>query len=166
MQITFQKAEITDLDEIEVLYRNVVQKMQENGIDQWDETYPDCEVLRADIEKRELYIGKNKSMICSAFVLNQEVDVQYRNGAWNYPSADFYTFHRFCVNPIYQRQGIGRETIAYIEKLVRERNAETIRMDTFSGNPYALALYQNLGYQITGEVHWRKGKFYLLEKRI
>lgn len=166
MEIRFRKAEIKDLDRIEEMYRKVVQGMQGKGIDQWDETYPNREVLKEDIRKKELYIGRIGDDICSAFVFNQEVDEQYRNGAWNYPKAQFYTFHRFCVNPKLQNLGIGKKTLLHIEKLVIGMGAETIRMDTFSGNPYALGLYQKMGYKITGEAHWRKGKFYLLEKKL
>ena len=53
-----------------------------------------------------------------------------------------------------------------IEDILRTRGIETIRLDAFSLNPIALKMYEKLGYQRVGEVTWRKGLFYLFEKKI
>lgn len=36
----------------------------------------------------------------------------------------------------------------------------------FIENPYALRLYDKCGYRNAGTVLWRKGEFYLMEKRL
>lgn len=38
------------------------------------------------------------------------------------------------------------------------------RLDAFTENPFALKLYDNLGYSRVGYADWRKGRFYLMEK--
>lgn len=54
----------------------------------------------------------------------------------------------------------------HIEAELRQCNIEAIRLDVFSENPYALKLYQNMGFIKTGHADWRKGRFYLMEKYI
>lgn len=54
----------------------------------------------------------------------------------------------------------------HIENELRKKNIETIRLDAFSENIYAIKMYEKLGYVNVGEANWRKGKFYLLEKKI
>ncbi|MOA35168.1 hypothetical protein D3C78_1565980 [compost metagenome] len=53
-----------------------------------------------------------------------------------------------------------------IEDLVKQMGLETIRLDAFSQNPYALRMYEKLHYRTVGEVQWRKGLFYLMEKKL
>ena len=40
-----RKAEISDLGNIMLMYKSCVAGMIANGIDQWDETYPNTEVI-------------------------------------------------------------------------------------------------------------------------
>ena len=100
------------------------------------------------------------------YVINKECDEEYSDGNWKYPDSSYSVIHRLCVNPKYQNQGIGKLTLQHIERQVKKQGSETIRLDVFSLNPYALKMYKKLGYSKTGEVHWRKGKFYLMEKKI
>lgn len=53
-----------------------------------------------------------------------------------------------------------------IESIIQSKGIETIRLDAFSQNPIALRMYENLGYKKVGEVNFRKGLFYLYEKKI
>lgn len=52
----------------------------------------------------------------------------------------------------------------YIEKEVSSMGFQAIRLDAFTENPFALKLYDNLGYSRVGYADWRKGRFYLMEK--
>ncbi|MDE5781539.1 MAG: GNAT family N-acetyltransferase, partial [Lachnospiraceae bacterium] len=78
----------------------------------------------------------------------------------------YYIIHRLCVNPLYQNKGIGRKTMQYIEKILRDRDVQAIRLDVFSKNSYAIKLYEHMGYSKVGLANWRKGEFYLMEKYI
>ncbi len=164
--IRFRKACMEDLEVINQLFMKAIIEMNRKEIPQWDELYPNKEVLSNDIEENQLFVGEIDSQICSVFVLNKEADKQYVNGDWKYPDSPFYIIHRLCVNPDFQNQGIGTRTLQYIENLLLKKGIEAIRLDAFSLNPYALKMYKSLGYNIVGEARWRKGKFYLMEKYI
>lgn len=69
------------------------------------------------------------------------------------------------MNPIFQNKGIAKSTLFYIEKQLKEIGIHVIRLDVFSDNPFALRLYNSLGYSKVGHADWRKGKFFLMEKR-
>ncbi len=113
-----------------------------------------------------MYLGEIDDQIASVFVLNQDCDEEYKNGNWQYTGCSYYVVHRLCVNPVFQGKGVGSGTMLMIEKLLREKGIETIRLDAFSLNPAALRMYEKLGYKKVGEVIWRKGLFYLFEKKI
>jgi hypothetical protein len=100
-------AEIDDLDIINDIYINVIDNMIKNNIFQWDEIYPNKNILKDDIIKKQLYkiiLDKN---IISAFVLNREYDKEYLNGKWEYNGNNFMVLHRLCLNTKYQNKGFG-----------------------------------------------------------
>jgi len=166
MEITIRKASISDLKTICDLYNTAIQVMDDNNIHQWDTLYPNEDLLKDDILKNQMYIADIENQIASVFVLNQEYDTEYANGNWKYKDSAFTVVHRLCVNPRFQNQGVGTKTMQTLEKILQREGAESIRLDTFSQNPFALRMYEKLGYRRVGEANWRKGLFYLYEKKI
>ena len=140
--------------------------MENDNIHQWDEIYPDKEVLTEDINKNQMYIGVDDQKIAVCFVLSEECDEEYKNGKWEDPDAKFNVIHRLCVNPQFQNRGIATETLKYIENLCKSQGYEYIRLDCYTLNPYSQKLYNKAGYSITGHADWRKGRFELREKKL
>ncbi len=166
MNINYFMATIENLTEIMSLIKSVVFSMEQMGIYQWDEIYPDEATIKQDIESGELYIGKVDNKTAVIYVINSHCDDEYKNGKWQYPNADYRIVHRLCVHPDFQNMGIGRMTMEHIETELCKKGIEAIRLDAYTENPYALKLYKNLGYKIVGYADWRKGRFYLCEKNI
>lgn len=166
MQIDFRKADSGDLDEVCTMVQDAATHMIEQNIFQWDELYPVREDFAEDIAKRQLMVGLVQGRIAVIYVLNQECDAEYDDGDWKYRDEPFYVIHRLCVSPGFQRMGIAASTLLHIEDTLKAVGIRAIRLDVFSGNPFALRLYERAGFFKTGEVHWRKGMFYLMEKRI
>lgn len=54
----------------------------------------------------------------------------------------------------------------YIENELRKQGVKAIRLDAFEKNPYALKLYEKLGFEKVGHAQWRKGRFLLMEKKL
>ena len=66
----------------------------------------------------------------------------------------------------YQNQGMGKKILTNIEEQVRSMGYESVRLDVFTGNPFALKLYDKSGYETRGYADWRKGRFALMEKKL
>lgn len=164
MEIQYRIATTEDLKGICGLFDGAIKNMIHNGIMQWDEVYPTEQDFREDINKGQLFVGVVQGQIAVVYVINRECDEQYRNGNWQYADISYYVIHRLCVNPDFQNQGIARRTLLHIEEQLAEWGIHAIRLDAFSENPYALRLYEHLGYAKVGTTDWRKGRFYLLEK--
>ncbi len=162
----YRLAEEADIDKICSLIANAVNKMESQQIFQWDNLYPTKADFIADIQKQQLFIGMTNNDISVIYTLNKDSDKEYRNGAWKYLNSEYRIIHRLCVNPKYQNRGIAKMTLLHIEEELREIGVETIRLDVFSNNPFALSLYQNNGYKKAGNADWRKGRFYLMEKHL
>lgn len=166
IKLILRIATIEDLDQVDKIYKNAIQVMDSNEINQWDNIYPNKEILKEDILKGEMFLGVMDNKIACAFVLNSDYDEEYNNGNWKYRNESFSIVHRLCVNSAFRNQGIGTQSMMLIEKMLRKDGKESIRLDAFSLNPFALRLYEKIGYVRVGEAKWRKGLFYLYEKKI
>ena len=166
-QMKFDVAAADELDRICDIFGEAIRLMTAEGIAQWDEFYPDRELLRADIESGQMRVLRVGEQIAAAYSVNGEYDpAEYDNGDWKYPGLPFTVVHRLCVNPSFRRRGIATEVMRHIEDCAKERGIECIRLAAFDSNPAALGLYKKLGYARPGEFCCRTGRFYLFEKRI
>lgn len=166
MDLEYTTARPSDLEEICILVSSAIQAMTKQHIFQWDDHYPTKEDFREDIGKNQLYIGKTGQKIAVIYTLNQDCDDDYEMGRWKYAEEPFYVIHRLCVNPLFQNRGIARDTLLHIEKELLALGIHTIRLDVFSENPFAVKMYDHLGYFIVGHMDRRKGRFYLMEKHM
>lgn len=164
MKIQYRKATLENLYEIMELIKSAIINMNQAKIYQWDEIYPDEATIKYDIENNDLFIGIVDGKIAVIYVINNSCDKEYNNGDWQYPDTEYRIIHRLCVHPDFQNNGIGKITMEYIESKLSKAGIESIRLDAFNKNSYALKLYKNLGYKIVGYAGWRMGRFYLMEK--
>lgn len=160
----YVEAQISDSDEIFSLYQLAILDMNQKGIDQWDEIYPNKETLEKDILHDEMLISKINGEIVAVIVVNQNQDMEYIDGNWKNSGPKTAVIHRMCVKPNFQGRGIATKTMNYVENNLKSNEYNDIRLDAFSKNPYAIKLYKKLGYDEVGETYFRKGKFILFEK--
>jgi len=112
--ISFRKATENDLNSVYQVIVSAIAEMDRNNIHQWDELYPDREILSEDISKNELTLGILEKEIASIYVVNTEYNEEYKYGSWQYPNATFRVIHRLCVNPKFQNRGIGVLTMKHL----------------------------------------------------
>jgi ribosomal protein S18 acetylase RimI-like enzyme len=165
MDAAFRPAEPRDADAVISLFRQAIAHMRQNGIDQWDELYPTEAILCDDIANGEMFVLAHGEDILSAVVINAHQDDEYAAGDWRC-GEHAAVIHRLCVHPKHQHQGVAKETMRHAEQLIAQQGYGCIRFDAFTQNPYALRLYEGLGYSKAGEITFRKGRFALFEKAL
>ena len=166
MNIEYRLGTKQDLDAICSLIQQAIDEMERHGIYQWDDIYPARKDFEEDIEKKTLYLAYVEGNLAALYVISGECDEQYRNGQWKYEERSAFVLHRFCVSPFFQNQGIGRAVLKHIEEQVKAMGYNSIRLDTFTENPFAQKLYLHNGYESRGYADWRKGRFDLMEKKL
>lgn len=166
MSIDFRKAVQTDLQKVWKVFTGAILHMDEQGILQWDEIYPNKDLILDDIKNQQMYLAIENGVLISAVVLNEYQDEEYAALSWRYTGEKTAVIHRLCVSPAQQGKGWGKRTVQLAEQKLTELGYTCVRLDAFSQNPFALHLYESLGYEKAGEVRFRKGKFYCYEKRL
>ena len=160
-----RKADTKDLTEIMNLISLCVRNMEEQGIHQWDEIYPDEKTIISDIEKQELYLLEDEGVLCGIIVLNEYQEPQYKNIDWKYQGKTLVV-HRLAIEPSCQRKGYATMLMRFAYMLAKEEHYENIRLDAFINNPAAVRLYEKLEYRKAGILTFRKGDFYCFEKAV
>ena len=163
-----QKAKISDLENIMLMYKSCVTGMVENGIDQWDETYPNTEIISEDLNVGTYYVAEMDEIIIGGVNIDKNQDDTYLALDWKDKSDSFLVVHRLGVKEEFWNKKIGKDLMLFTEKLVIETGMKSIRLDTYSGNPKAMEFYRRLGYTEIGTIDLKpdKDKYHCFEKII
>ena len=162
----FRLGTMDDLNNICSLVTAAIGAMEEQGIHQWDNVYPTREDFANDITNGTLYTATEDGRLIAIYSISTECDPEYSNAEWEYNGETACIIHRLCVSPEVQNRGIGKIVLHHIENQLQNIGFASVRLDVFSENPYAISLYKNNGYKRCGYVNWRKGRFWLMEKKL
>ena len=157
-----------DLDPLMEMIRAIVTHMNANGIDQWHPEYPNPEVIGRDLEQGTLHCLKINGSFAGMIVVNEDYDEEYNAIEWLTPSNKSLYVHRLAVHPDYQGKGLGRMLMDFAEAKAEDEGYLSVRLDTYTGNPGNMRLYEKLGYTTLGTLHlpYRPKLFVCYEKLV
>ncbi|NGM83688.1 GNAT family N-acetyltransferase [Paenibacillus sp. 7124] len=166
MESDIRQGRVAELEQIMVLIAECVRVMREGGSDQWDETYPNAEVITGDLERGTLYVCEDNGAVAGIMVLDEIQAEPYRAVDWVQKEGPNLVMHRLAVHPQVQGKGIARRLISFAENFAADQGYKSIRMDTYAKNDRALELYRRLGYDIRGQFRLpgKTSHFPVLEK--
>jgi len=148
-----------EIDDIIALTKRCGLHMRENGIDQWDENYPDYASIENDLKTETLFAYRDGNTILGIVVLNETQDEEYAQIDWSTSEVDRnLVVHRLAVDPIHQGKGIARKIMSFAENFARDQGYDSIRLDTFSQNTRNQRFYINRGYTDLGAVYLKYKK--------
>ncbi|WP_035294198.1 GNAT family N-acetyltransferase [Clostridium sp. KNHs214] len=152
------QASIDDLKEIMHLIELCVKKMNEEGSNQWDQSYPNKEIIKEDIDAGYLFVAKFNNKIIGIVVLNHIESKEYNEINWTDSHGKIIVIHRMAVDINWQRKGVAKELISFSEKFARNNKFTSIRTDTYIENIKMQSMFKKLGYKKVGQVFFNNGK--------
>ncbi len=160
--LQIRQAQETDLPALMALTRQVVLHLQQTGIEQWDEHYPTAVDFLEDIRAGEFFVAELAGQLLGGICLNTTELEGYETADWQ--AETFLVVHRLLISPEFQGKGIAFQLMTFAEQEARWQGKASVRLDCFTENPRARALYERLGYRCCGQAAFRKGSFLLYEK--
>lgn len=146
-------ARLEHLEEIMEMYRKCTEDLDQRGIYQWDERYPNRKFFEVAIEDQEMYLVVDDSLIKGGVVLNDwQIDL-WQEIPWAESAGPQLVIHALAIHPEYQGQGYGRLLLNFAEEFAKNGGYTGIRLDAFTENPVANNLYLNHGYTCKGQVY-------------
>ncbi|MCO6162918.1 GNAT family N-acetyltransferase [Flavobacterium sp. NRK F7] len=155
-EYSFRKAQISDIPEIWLILQKAIQRRKEEGSKQWQDGYPNPEVIQNDIEKEIGFVLTDNQKIIgyTAVLINDEPEYARIEGKW-VTNADFVVFHRVAISEDYLGKGLAKIMIGYIEDYALENQIYSVKADTNFDNHAMMAIFDRLGYVYCGEVYFR-----------
>lgn len=166
MFYNFRKASITDKQAIWTILQQAILRRKKDGSDQWQDGYPNEEVVQRDLDRGIGYVLVIDNSIAgyAAVILNDEPAYnELKGGTW-LTNGDFFVVHRIAVSDQFIGQGLGKTIMECIEELAYDRGVPSIKVDTNFDNAAMLKTFEKLGYTYCGEVTFRGGVRKAFEK--
>lgn len=156
MNILFRKATLSDAPKIWQILQGAIALRKADNSNQWQDGYPNLEVVENDISKNAGFVLEIDSQIAGyvAILINDEPEYANLQGKW-LTNADFVVFHRLAIAKEFLGKGLARELFLQIENFARDQNINSVKADTNFDNDAMLHLFKKMGYQYCGEVYFR-----------
>lgn len=151
--MTFRLAELADLAQLKAVFAKIIEKMNAENGQIWDDTYP-CEYFEDDIKNRRLYVLTEEGVILSAFALWELEPGDERCALrWESDPVKALYFGRFGVNVDYRKGGIGSIMIANALDTAKAKGAEYMRVFVAEKNKPAISFYLKNGFEKTNVIY-------------
>ena len=156
-QFTFRRATAADMDDIMRLVHEAQAFMRTLGIDQWQDGYPEPEVLLDDIRIGQLYVladGARVGAVAALSLLEEPVYAAI-DGAWKTgASAKYLTIHRMATDDAGRGRGLAGRMVDEAARIARENGCASVRADTHPGNVVMRRFLQKQGFEHCGVVYY------------
>lgn len=156
MSTSFRQAELSDADIIWKILQYAIQKRKEEGSNQWQDGYPNPDVVQADIANEHGFVLIVEDEIAGyvAILKNDEPAYDGIEGQW-LTTEEFVVFHRVAISPKYLGKGLAQKMFDFIEEYAVDNNIHSVKADTNFDNDAMIRIFLKLGYTYCGEVYFR-----------
>ena len=152
----FRFAVPEDMPEIMRVIHEAQRFMGGLGIDQWQDGYPEPEMMARDIELGQLYVfadGERVSAVAALSLLPEPVYDAIEDGAWQSYSP-YLTIHRMALDDASRGGGLAGQMLAWAVQIARKNNCNAIRVDTHRGNVAMRRFLAKNGFEYRGIVYY------------
>ena len=159
-----------DLPEVMRIIADAQADFRARGIDQWQNGYPNEQVIRGDIERGESYVVTRGEQIVATAMITFAPDPNYAGiygGEWLLAAPKSYaTIHRIAVDLGERGQGVAEWIVGQTERMCRKRGADSLRIDTHRDNRSMQRVAEKNGMTLCGIIHLADGAERLAYEKI
>ncbi|MDP4865441.1 MAG: GNAT family N-acetyltransferase [Crocinitomicaceae bacterium] len=152
----FRLATLTDLPAIWDILQQAIARRKADGSNQWQDGYPNPEVVQKDIEKEVGFVLTLENDIAGycVILINDEPEYAKLEGKW-LTNDDFVVFHRVAISEDNLGKGLAKSIFRFIEDYALNNDIFSVKADTNFDNHAMLSLFEKSGYVYCGEVYFR-----------
>lgn len=141
--------------------------LRENGVDQWQDGYPDEAVIRADAAAGRGYLcmedGRSVGYLCADF--DGEPAYGGIEGRW-LSEQPYVVVHRLALDNAVKGRGLASQVFRLVEELALGRGVHSFKIDTQTDNKRMRHLLEKNGFQYCGTILFDGDKKLAYEKLI
>ena len=167
--MNFRKSTFNDVDRILEIIEKAKIELKKLGLDQWQNGYPNREVVENDIKNEFSYVLEeiaekdNKSenqiskKIIGTIVLSPEKEEPYSKieGKW-ITNDDYIVIHRLAVDSEIKNKGIATKILEFSEEECIKNKILSIKTDTHENNEPMKRFLEKNGFSYCGVIYLDK----------
>ncbi|MGY5355364.1 N-acetyltransferase family protein [Wenyingzhuangia sp. IMCC45467] len=156
MNIHVRKAVLLDVNSIWEILEQAIERRKLERSNQWQDGYPNPEVIKNDIEKEVAFVLIEDEIIVGyvAILINDEPEYKNIEGKW-LTEDRFVVFHRVAISENHLGKGLAKKMMCFIEEYALQHHIYSIKADTNFDNMAMLSIFKKLGYSHCGKVYFR-----------
>jgi len=151
----FRIAVEADINYIMSIIKQAQVYFKENGINQWQNNYPNFETIENDISNKKGYVLlKDNSIVGTsavAFDREKTYEAIYK-GQW-ISNNEYAVVHRIAVDSNYKGLGLASVIIKNIEEICLNKGVHSIKIDTHEENVSMQKLLHKNEFQYCGIIY-------------
>lgn len=155
----FRKAVKSDIDSIMNIIKQAQDYFKKEGIDQWQDGYPDVETISNDIAEGNSYVLLKDNNIVVTAAVSFDGESTYDSiyeGEW-ISNNEYAVIHRIAVDNNYKGLGLSSQIIKSVEELCLSKDVHSIKVDTEHENISMQKLLKKNKFQYCGIIHLEDG---------
>jgi RimJ/RimL family protein N-acetyltransferase len=156
----FRRSVETDIKDIMNIIKQAQVYFKEHGMDQWQNNYPNAEIISSDIADEYSYVLLRDNKIVATAAISFDGDRNYDTiyeGQW-ISNNEYAVIHRIAVDNDLKGLGISSEIIKNVEQLCLKRGVHSIKVDTHEENLSMQRLLKKNNFQYCGIIYLEDGK--------
>lgn len=163
--MTLREATLADIHSVWEILQQAIERRRQDGSNQWQDGYPNKEVVRSDIANGSAYVLTTGGKVVAYAAIIFGIEPAYDNidGEWLTDGA-YVVVHRVAVSNAVVGQGVATHLFGMVEQLSVRKGVYSVKVDTNFDNAPMLKILSNLGYIYCGEVVYESGLRLAYEK--
>ncbi|WP_194165574.1 GNAT family N-acetyltransferase [Oceanobacillus sp. CFH 90083] len=157
MNIEIRNGNLDDFQAVMQIINKAKNKLAESGSPQWsDEDSPKEDEIKLEIEKGNNYLFTINEKIIGTAIVTNEAEEAYSTinyGDWDSSQENYFTIHKFAVNPDVNGKGYGKIFLKLLLFICKEEGAPEIRIDTHPKNRAMQKIILSAGFTFKGIIH-------------
>lgn len=165
-----RKATVNDVKTIMHMITAAQSYLAQQGINQWQNGYPNYAVITNDIAQENSYVIENtanKIVATAMIAYDNEPTYTHIDGAWLGNNKKCYAvIHRIAIDPLFRRRGLAAFILQEVWANLEDHKAYSIRIDTHKDNIVMQKLAEKLDFHYCGIIRVKDGSTRLAYEKV
>ena len=144
-----------DVKDIMKIINRAKEFLKENGVDQWQDGYPNNETIERDILNNDSYVVLKDNNILATLAISfdgeKTYDVIY-DGKW-LSNGKYAVIHRIAIDNKYRGTGVSSYILQKVYEICLDNNIHSIKIDTHEKNIPMQKLLKKNDFKYCGVIY-------------
>lgn len=153
-----RKSNEQDVEHMMTIISQAQAYFKSQGIDQWQDGYPNEEQLLGDIQKQNSYVLYDHGIIGTMyFAIEDDINYMTIEGEWKTHNQPYAVIHRIAVDNQIKGKGLAKQFLDYAQSVCEDAHISSIRIDTHEDNLSMQRFLKKNGFEFCGHIRLQSG---------